>query len=232
MSHTGRYSQIRYSPPRFSIVPGAAAAAPPRRPGPAPRPMPEPTTARPPVPRRPARRVPRPPIPTGRASPRPQRAQGQRLDSTKFLARPTAALVTPHDRLPLLRRAAHRNSLASTHRPSPSSQSNEDNRTISTWTITARNDRLRNSRRVPSSQDPPAAAPADLDIDGKEVLESLRPRQSPVPVGSRWLAALLGLVGSGGAGLRTIRARRREHAVIPRQVGECRSSKFTAANAP
>lgn len=70
---------------------------------------------------------------------------------------------------------------------------------------------------------PPAAAPAELDVDGEHPLEALRPGQSPLSVGGQWLAARLSLVGGGGASAGhdpgPIRARRREHAVIPRQVG-------------
>jgi len=68
----------------------------------------------------------------------------------------------------------------------------------------------------------PAAPLAALDVDGKDTLETLCPGQRPLPVGGRYLAALLGLVGSSGPGLGydpgPIRARRREHAVIARQV--------------
>ena len=69
----------------------------------------------------------------------------------------------------------------------------------------------------------PVEAPAEFDVDCKDALESLRPRQSPLPVGGRWLAALLGLIGSGGAGSGhdpgPIRARRGEQAMILRQGG-------------
>ena len=45
---------------------------------------------------------------------------------------------------------------------------------------------------------PPAAAPADLNINGKDSLEALRPGQRPLPIGGRCLAAFLRLFGSGG----------------------------------
>jgi hypothetical protein len=65
---------------------------------------------------------------------------------------------------------------------------------------------------------PPAAAAADLNVDGK----ALRPGQTPSPVAGQWFAALPGLVGSASASSahdpRPIRARRREHAVIAGQV--------------
>jgi hypothetical protein len=44
----------------------------------------------------------------------------------------------------------------------------------------------------------PTAAPADFDVDGKNALEALRPGQSPLRVGGRWLAARLSLVGGCG----------------------------------
>jgi hypothetical protein len=43
---------------------------------------------------------------------------------------------------------------------------------------------------------PPAATPADLDVDGEHPFEALCPRQRPLAVGGRGLAAHLGLVGS------------------------------------
>jgi len=62
---------------------------------------------------------------------------------------------------------------------------------------------------------PPAAAPASLDLDGEHPLEALRPCQGPLSVGGRCLAAL---AGSGGASLghdpSPIGARWRKHAVV------------------
>jgi hypothetical protein len=84
----------------------------------------------------------------------------------------------------------------------------------------------RNDRRILDAGDHPqsaAAATADLDVDGKDALEALRPRQGALPVGRRWLAAIVGLAGSGGASAghhaNPIRARRREYTVIPGEVG-------------
>jgi hypothetical protein len=69
----------------------------------------------------------------------------------------------------------------------------------------------------------PAAAPADLDVDGEDALEALGPGQRPLPVGSQWLAGLHRLAGSSHARFGhdpgPVRARRREHTVIPRQMG-------------
>jgi len=67
----------------------------------------------------------------------------------------------------------------------------------------------------------PAAAPADLDVDSKNPLETLCPGQHPFPVAARYLAALLGNFGCGarlGHDPGPVRARRREHAVVPSQV--------------
>jgi hypothetical protein len=83
---------------------------------------------------------------------------------------------------------------------------------------------LDHSRLLDARDDlePPTAAPADLDVDSEYPLQALRPRQRPLPAGGRWLSAPVGLAGTGGAGLRhdpgPIRTRRREHALVRRQV--------------
>jgi len=41
----------------------------------------------------------------------------------------------------------------------------------------------------------PAAAPAGLDVDGKDTLEPLCPSQGPLPVGARRLAGRRGIPG-------------------------------------
>ena len=70
---------------------------------------------------------------------------------------------------------------------------------------------------------PPAAAPTEFNLDGNDALVSAHPRQTPLTVGCRWLAPLLGLICSGGTGSGydpgPIRARRYEHAIKPSQVG-------------
>ena len=69
----------------------------------------------------------------------------------------------------------------------------------------------------------PAAAPADLDVDRKDTFEALRPGQRPLSVAGRWLAGLDRLAGSNRARFGhdpcPLRARRRKHAVISRQMG-------------
>jgi len=66
---------------------------------------------------------------------------------------------------------------------------------------------------------PPAAVSAGLDVYGEHPLEALRPGHCPLRVDGRWLVVL---AASGGACLRhdprPVRARRRKHTVVPRQV--------------
>ena len=68
----------------------------------------------------------------------------------------------------------------------------------------------------------PAAAPAGLDVDREHPFEPLCPGQRPLPVGVRWLAALLGLGANDATGPGhnpgPIRARRREHTTVAGQV--------------
>jgi hypothetical protein len=67
----------------------------------------------------------------------------------------------------------------------------------------------------------PAAAPAELDVNGEHSLESLRPGQGSLPVSVRYLTIpgrLFGGCTSSRYNLRAIRARRREYAMIHRQV--------------
>ena len=82
---------------------------------------------------------------------------------------------------------------------------------------------LNDCRRLDARDDTQTAAavPASLDVDGEHPLEALRPGEDPLPAGCRCRGVL---AAGGGACLRhdsgPIRARRREHAVIPRQVGD------------
>jgi hypothetical protein len=58
--------------------------------------------------------------------------------------------------------------------------------------------------------------------NGKDALEASRPRQEPLPVSSRYLAARIEAAERGASARHQaspIRACRREYAVVPRQVG-------------
>jgi hypothetical protein len=64
----------------------------------------------------------------------------------------------------------------------------------------------------------PTTASASLDVDGKDTLEALPPRQSTWPVGSRWLARLPGLFGCG---IRFLQAPVPHHSPNERLVCTC-----------
>jgi len=89
---------------------------------------------------------------------------------------------------------------------------------VTTGRISAAENPLGDGRFLDACIDPerPAAAPAGLDVHGKDPLETLRPRQRPLPGAGRGLTVRLALAGGRGPTPRhhprPIRARRRRDA--------------------
>ena len=79
---------------------------------------------------------------------------------------------------------------------------------------------LNDRRRLDAGDDAQstAALPAGLDIDREHPLEALRPRHPRMPIDGRWLATL-GNSACPGHDPGPLGARRREHAMVPSQVG-------------